>query len=524
MEIKEIIAKVASCNDKESFDATIESIKNVKSIPATVIECIKNIVNAAKPETPFAATKIRVINSLQVLEITLEFAEKNKESIASTSSEQEQIIVPLQNQDHETALKEVTNTIQSYIHNTSDQIERYHSLEPKNRKTENIIGLIHGICELLDNPEHAEYIEPSDIIEPLIKLQLEINKISVLSTYRPLDYLLKLLPDKFDYNNLEIRKQVLVALVYTNPQERIPEGIEVKEIRDLCMKFPALISRTIQFIRQDNALLNNFFAPNSIGNTPLHSAAKNGYTESVKVILAAAKDNPDLLKTLLAPNSNGETPMHLAAKKRDTESVKAILAEAKDKPDLLKTLLAPNSSGNTPLHWAATNGNTESVKAILAAAKDNPDLLKILLAPNIYGNTPLHLAEYNGYTESVKVILAAVKDNPELLKTLLAPNGDGNTPLHLAAKKGHTESVEILLPYFPKLPQNLMKCCSTDVKALIEQYGQKASSATGLATSASSSSHANVTIAPAVTAAITNGRQVADRRERSRPQIDFFFN
>ena len=61
-------------------------------------------------------------------------------------------------------------------------------------------------------------------------------------------------------------------------------------------------------------LTNNPNAPNKYGNTPIHMAAQNWYTEIVK-ILAPLTDNPN------APNIGGNTPIHLAAWKGYTEIV-----------------------------------------------------------------------------------------------------------------------------------------------------------------------------------------------------------
>ena len=80
-------------------------------------------------------------------------------------------------------------------------------------------------------------------------------------------------------------------------------------------------------------------------------------------------DNPN------APDKDGVTPIHWAAREGYTEIVK-ILARLTHNPKN-----SPNIFGVTPIHWAASEGNTEIVK-ILAHLTDNPN------APDNLGNTP----------------------------------------------------------------------------------------------------------------------------------------
>ena len=74
------------------------------------------------------------------------------------------------------------------------------------------------------------------------------------------------------------------------------------------------------------------------------------------------------------PDNEGDTPIHYAAKNGYTEIVK-ILAPLTDSPN------APNNTGKTPIYWAALKGHEEIVK-ILAPFTGNPN------APNNYADTP----------------------------------------------------------------------------------------------------------------------------------------
>ena len=101
-------------------------------------------------------------------------------------------------------------------------------------------------------------------------------------------------------------------------------------------------------------------------------------------ILAHLRDNPN------APNVVGNTPIHWAARKGHTEIVK-ILSPLTGNPN------PANKHGETPIYWAASEGYTEIVK-ILAPLTDNPN------APDNYGKTPAYLAALNGHTEIVKIL------------------------------------------------------------------------------------------------------------------------
>ncbi len=73
------------------------------------------------------------------------------------------------------------------------------------------------------------------------------------------------------------------------------------------------------------------------GDTPLHEAAREGYTETVAALLKAGADHK-------AQNEFGATPLHRAARKSCTETVAALLADGAD-ANAKDSLLFPALAG-----------------------------------------------------------------------------------------------------------------------------------------------------------------------------------
>ncbi len=148
---------------------------------------------------------------------------------------------------------------------------------------------------------------------------------------------------------------------------------------------------------------------NKVGEAPLHVAAQRGYTNSVRVLLAAGA-------TVEAEDWDDSTPLSLAR----AEEVKALLMGNKDIGDLHLSSDADTASrdwqGRTPLHRAATEAEA---KALLADEADPH-------ARDNNGQTPLHHAS----TESVARALIAAGADPA------ATDRFGQTPLHTAANEG----------------------------------------------------------------------------------------
>ena len=142
-------------------------------------------------------------------------------------------------------------------------------------------------------------------------------------------------------------------------------------------------------------------ARNAQGTTPLHFAARWGYSESVQLLLNAGAD-------VDARDADGDTALHRAAGLKNRDKVRLLL-------DAGANVDARNADGNTALHRAAWFHDHESVQWLLDAGVDSD-------ARNADGDTALHLAIGNHDRESVRLLLDAGAD-------VDARDSRGNTPL-----------------------------------------------------------------------------------------------
>ncbi|XP_004677030.1 PREDICTED: cortactin-binding protein 2 [Condylura cristata] len=188
------------------------------------------------------------------------------------------------------------------------------------------------------------------------------------------------------------------------------------------------------------------------GHSALYSAAKNGHTDCVRLLLsaepqvnaadkngftplcaAAAQGHFKCVELLIAFDANinhaadgGQTPLYLACKNGNKECIKILLESGTDRS--VKT-----RDGWTPVHAAVDTGNVESLKLLLyhrAPAHANP--------PNAEepasGLFDLDRAE-NPESTSEPVISADLINHA---------NREGWTAAHIAASKGYKDCLEIL--------------------------------------------------------------------------------
>ena len=118
-----------------------------------------------------------------------------------------------------------------------------------------------------------------------------------------------------------------------------------------------------------------------------------------------------------AENNGVYTPLHRAALDGDTETVRALVAAGAD-------IDAKDEDCNAPLHYAAWWGYTETARALVELGAD-------INAKGEYGNTPLHCAALDGETETARALV-------ELGANVNVKNADAETPLHLASCRGKT--------------------------------------------------------------------------------------
>ena len=122
------------------------------------------------------------------------------------------------------------------------------------------------------------------------------------------------------------------------------------------------------------------------GNTPLHLAAINGQTETVRALIELGAD------VNLAGNFRA-TPLHEAARHGHTETVQALI-------DAKAVMNLADNFGVTPLYEAARHGHTEIVQALIDAKA------VVNLADN-FGFTPLDRSAINGHTEIIEILRTA---------------------------------------------------------------------------------------------------------------------
>ncbi len=406
--MKELIAQATLCKNKIELTNFLEEQSANKTLSKSIRSQFEKLLT--RENVGFKPFRTRVINLLQMEEQSAltDFPVQDDSNDDNPNQPNTRKV------DHETALKEINETIAVYIRNALDQIAQHKEDPKKNNKEANIIALVHGLNELLDNPEHKKYINlNARLFSDVVKLQNALNEIGLGEVYKPIHYLF----------NLQ-HKAVFWLAMRDNQKELVVQLLKAAKGKD--------------------ELLETLFAPNQFDETPLHLAADKGHKEIAVVLVEAAKGNPELLKILFAPNHNGWTALHLAADKGHEEIAVALIEASKENPDLLKTLFAPDNDGFTPLHLAARYGNKEIAVALVEAAKRNPEFLKALFVSSNSGWTALHFAARNGHKEIAVALIEAAKGNSELLKILFAPN-NVCTALHLAAHKGHKETAVALI-------------------------------------------------------------------------------
>ncbi len=183
-------------------------------------------------------------------------------------------------------------------------------------------------------------------------------------------------------------------------------------------------------VERVKALLNEGANPNSadcIDQTALFFAAKHGFTEVVKALLAggAEVDKP--------AGHKKRTALFMAAINGHYETAKALIGAGGDINKL-------DDDGITPLHYVVSGGRDTGLPVLAETVKKfidelNPD---VNVPTPVFKNTPLHMALIHGQIHAVKVLLENGA-NPN------AVTREGKTPLHHAANYSLLSSAKALL-------------------------------------------------------------------------------
>ncbi|XP_006882728.1 PREDICTED: cortactin-binding protein 2-like [Elephantulus edwardii] len=219
------------------------------------------------------------------------------------------------------------------------------------------------------------------------------------------------------------------------------------------------------------------------GHSALYSAARNGHTDCVRLLLNAEAH-------VDAADRNGFTPLCAAVAQGHVKCVELLIAYHAN-------INHAADGGQTPLFLACKNGNEECIKRLLEAGTDRS-------AKTRDGWTPLHAAVDTGNVESLKLLMyhpapacgdelneqepkAGVFDldggeSPDGTARPVVPadlinhaDREGWTAAHIAASKGFKNCLEILCQHRGLEPERRDKCSRTvhdvatdDCKHLLE--------------------------------------------------------
>ncbi|XP_012976607.1 cortactin-binding protein 2 isoform X2 [Mesocricetus auratus] len=219
------------------------------------------------------------------------------------------------------------------------------------------------------------------------------------------------------------------------------------------------------------------------GHSALYSAAKNGHTDCVRLLLNAEA-------RVDAADKNGFTPLCAAAAQGHFECIELLTAYDAN-------INHAAAGGQTPLYLACKNGNKDCIKLLLEAGTDRSIQTRD-------GWTPIHAAVDTGNVDSLKLLMYHRVPAPgnslsaeEPKSGLFTLNGEesptgtskpvvpaelinhadkeGWTAAHIAASKGFKNCLEILCRHGGLEPERRDKCNRTvhdvatdDCKHLLE--------------------------------------------------------
>ncbi len=307
--MKELIAQATSCKDKAELVKFLKDQSANETLSKSIRSKFEYLLT--RENADFRAFRTRVINFLQIEEksaqVVLDQDDLNDDNPKQPNTRKV---------DHKTALREINETIEVYIRNALDQIAQHKEDPKKNNKEANIIALVHGLNELLDNPEHKQYINLDErLFCDVVKLQNALNEIGLGETYKPIHYLFSLQHKELSsFSTENSGKEVVVQLL--EAAIRDPELLKTLCAPD---KDRSILLHLIRYASLVFGLLELQHALNEIGLSEVYKyieyflfslqhkdvssfSMENSGKEVVVQLLVAAKRDPELLKILCAPD------------------------------------------------------------------------------------------------------------------------------------------------------------------------------------------------------------------------------
>ncbi|XP_035282653.1 cortactin-binding protein 2 [Anguilla anguilla] len=161
-------------------------------------------------------------------------------------------------------------------------------------------------------------------------------------------------------------------------------------------------------------------------NAALFSAAQNGHTDCIKLLLAAGASAE-------ASDANGLTPLHTAAAHGHFRCLELLLGGIADVNRVA-------AGGQSALFLAGSSGDAECVRALLDAGADRS-------LATADGDTALHAAAAGGHVGCLELLL--YHPSRQESSVLNLTNRDGWTPAYIAAANGYKKCLELLCGHSP---------------------------------------------------------------------------
>jgi len=178
--------------------------------------------------------------------------------------------------------------------------------------------------------------------------------------------------------------------------------------------------RAMEALLQSPAVMSLITEKDVNGYSAVHYAAKKGDTKNVELFVAKNKTAASVTSDSL------DTPIHVAAKYGWTEAVDKLMERQN-----ARILNLQNSHGRTALHYACSEGNDLTTESLLN--------LGAIVERDQNERSPLHLAAHKGSARCCEALLQKFDDCINWV------DKNKNTALHLAAINGHASVVTLLL-------------------------------------------------------------------------------